>query len=175
MTRRIVVDSFTCRGTDFVSDIAAGQWIGTNCRDARLPTAFPGCRDYRRQLPSGGDYSSHLGCRIECRVFRYPDAGEMDGLGLSQWIGEHRPDLKVILTSGFTKAAERAHELCIEGPLVAKPCDVAHVARPLQEAFGFSACGTAVGLHAKVIPDGDGVPPITAAKADDSYRAHTSR
>lgn len=39
------------------------------------------------------------------------------GFLLSQWIREHRPGVDVILTSGKRKAAERAEELCDDGPM----------------------------------------------------------
>jgi DNA-binding response OmpR family regulator len=42
---------------------------------------------------------------------------QSEGFVLSQWIREHRPGVDVILTSGKRKAAERAEELCDDGPL----------------------------------------------------------
>ena len=41
----------------------------------------------------------------------------MDGFGLAQWVRENHPDTDVILTSGIDRAAERAGDLCDEGPL----------------------------------------------------------
>lgn len=49
--------------------------------------------------------------------------GTMTGFGLAQWIRQHRPDLKVILTSGWSDAAAEAGDLCDDGPLLAKPYD----------------------------------------------------
>ena len=40
----------------------------------------------------------------------------MDGFELSHWIRSNRPEIEVILTSGPTKAAEKAGDLCDEGP-----------------------------------------------------------
>lgn len=62
--------------------------------------------------------------------------GEMDGFGLSQWIKTHRPELKVILTSGYAKAAEKAHDLCIDGPLMGKPYDLTHVVSRIRSMLG---------------------------------------
>jgi CheY-like chemotaxis protein len=47
--------------------------------------------------------------------------GAMDGFGLAGWIRQHRPGLKVILTSGRRNAAAEARELCYGGPLLEKP------------------------------------------------------
>ena len=41
----------------------------------------------------------------------------MDGFGLAHWVRAHRPDVDVILTSGINGAAERAGDLCDDGPL----------------------------------------------------------
>jgi DNA-binding response OmpR family regulator len=44
-------------------------------------------------------------------------SGSMDGFGLAQWVREKQPDTDVILTSGIARAAEKAGDLCDEGPL----------------------------------------------------------
>jgi CheY-like chemotaxis protein len=41
----------------------------------------------------------------------------MDGFGLAQWVRENHPDIDVILTSGIARAAEKAGDLCDDGPL----------------------------------------------------------
>lgn len=41
----------------------------------------------------------------------------MDGFGLAQWVRAKHPDINVILTSGIARAAEKAGDLCDEGPL----------------------------------------------------------
>lgn len=43
--------------------------------------------------------------------------GRMDGFGLAQWVRDKQPDTDVILTSGIARAAEKAGDLCDEGPL----------------------------------------------------------
>ena len=43
--------------------------------------------------------------------------GEVDGFGLARWIREHCPDVDVILTTGARRAADKANDLCEEGPL----------------------------------------------------------
>jgi DNA-binding response OmpR family regulator len=44
-------------------------------------------------------------------------SGSMDGFALAQWVREKHPRVDVVLTSGIAKAAERAADLCEEGPL----------------------------------------------------------
>jgi DNA-binding response OmpR family regulator len=44
-------------------------------------------------------------------------SGSMDGFGLAQWARAKHPDTDVILTSGIARAAEKAGDLCDEGPL----------------------------------------------------------
>lgn len=46
--------------------------------------------------------------------------GEMDGIGLAQWVREHRPAVRVMLTSGCIQPGEINRSLCVEGP-IAKP------------------------------------------------------
>jgi len=41
----------------------------------------------------------------------------IDGFALAQWVREKHPDIDVILTSGIARAAEKAGDLCDEGPL----------------------------------------------------------
>ena len=55
--------------------------------------------------------------------------GEMDGFGLARWVRQHRPGINVILTSGATRAADDAADLCDDGPLMQKPYDSGEVAR----------------------------------------------
>jgi CheY-like chemotaxis protein len=47
--------------------------------------------------------------------------GEMDGFGLANWVRQHQPWLKMLLTSGNARAANTAGELCEDGPLEQKP------------------------------------------------------
>lgn len=53
--------------------------------------------------------------------------GEMDGIGLAQWIRKNRPDLPILLTSGDTQKAATAKELLENEPFLAKPYDAGHV------------------------------------------------
>ena len=50
-----------------------------------------------------------------------------NGFELAQWVRRERPGVKVILTSGGVKAAEVAHDLCENGPLISKPYTLDHV------------------------------------------------
>jgi CheY-like chemotaxis protein len=55
----------------------------------------------------------------------------MDGFGLAQWLRENHPGINVILTSGLARAAEKAGDLCDEGPL-AKPYHPQEVVRRIN-------------------------------------------
>ena len=44
-------------------------------------------------------------------------AGSLDGFGLAQQIREDHPEIDVILTSGVARAADKAGDLCDDGPL----------------------------------------------------------
>lgn len=44
-------------------------------------------------------------------------SGDVDGFVVAQWVRQNHPEVDVILTSGVTRAAEKAGDLCDEGPL----------------------------------------------------------
>ena len=46
---------------------------------------------------------------------RLPDG--MDGFGLAHWVRAHHPHVDVILTCGAARAADKAGDLCEDGPL----------------------------------------------------------
>jgi CheY-like chemotaxis protein len=43
--------------------------------------------------------------------------GGIDGFALAQQVRERHPEIDMVLTSGIRKAAEKAEDLCEEGPL----------------------------------------------------------
>jgi CheY-like chemotaxis protein len=47
--------------------------------------------------------------------------GELDGFGLSRWVKERHPAVKVILAGNVERAAQKAGDLCEHSPLVSKP------------------------------------------------------
>jgi CheY-like chemotaxis protein len=47
--------------------------------------------------------------------------GTLNGFGLAQWVRVERPGVRVILTSGITRTAQEAQDLCAHGPLMEKP------------------------------------------------------
>lgn len=61
--------------------------------------------------------------------------GDVDGFGLARWVRQHQPGLKVILTSGYVKAAEKAGELCDDGP-IPKPYDHQLVVERIRQNLG---------------------------------------
>ena len=44
-------------------------------------------------------------------------AGSLDGFGLARYIRDDHPEIDVILTSGVARAADKASDLCDDGPL----------------------------------------------------------
>jgi CheY-like chemotaxis protein len=62
--------------------------------------------------------------------------GGMSGLDLMRWVNEHRPDVRVLLTSGF--AAELVSETAgagIDAPLLRKPYTQTELAAAVREAL----------------------------------------
>ena len=57
---------------------------------------------------------------LASEVVHMPGAS-MDGLDLARWTHRHRPDLKVILTSGVFSILDPADERFHQGPLLQKP------------------------------------------------------
>ncbi len=62
---------------------------------------------------------SHLRIDTVFSVVEMP--GSMDGFGLAQWVRANKPGMDVILASNIVKAAEKAGDLCEEGPHLQKP------------------------------------------------------
>jgi CheY-like chemotaxis protein len=57
------------------------------------------------------------GTGIELVLAEVQLAGSMDGFALAQWIRANHPNIDVVLTSGVDRAADKAGDLCDEGPL----------------------------------------------------------
>lgn len=68
--------------------------------------------------------------------------GAMDGFGLAVWVREHRPGLRIILTSGVVQRTEAAASLCDEGP-IGKPYDHQRLAERIRHHLGSAATGSA--------------------------------
>jgi CheY-like chemotaxis protein len=60
--------------------------------------------------------------------------GKMDGFGLAQWVRANRPQIEIVLTTGVKKTAEKAGDLCEDGPLE-KPYNPDQVVRRLRLLF----------------------------------------
>lgn len=65
--------------------------------------------------------------------------GSMDGFALSQWVRQNRPGVKVILTSGAASAADKAADLCEDGPLLQKPYESEEVDRRIKQLLAARA------------------------------------
>lgn len=51
------------------------------------------------------------------------DADNQSAFALAHWVREHRPGVEMILVGTVTKAAEKAGDLCRDGPALSKPYD----------------------------------------------------
>jgi CheY-like chemotaxis protein len=58
--------------------------------------------------------------------------GSMDGFGLAQWVRRERPGIRMIMTSGVTRATEAAGDLCEDGLLMEKPYSPAELERRIR-------------------------------------------
>ncbi|MFO1037743.1 MAG: response regulator [Geminicoccaceae bacterium] len=58
--------------------------------------------------------------------------GSMDGFGLARWIRAERSGIRVIITSGIERAADKASDLCKESPLLGKPYHPQKVAEQIR-------------------------------------------
>jgi DNA-binding response OmpR family regulator len=58
--------------------------------------------------------------------------GTLNGFGLAQWVRVERPGVRVILTSGITRTAQQAHNLCAHGPIMEKPYNQGEVNRRIR-------------------------------------------
>lgn len=68
--------------------------------------------------------------------------GDMDGFGLARWVRQHRPGVRMILTSGHVRAAEEAADLCEAGPIERKPYDHALLLERIRRVIGATQNGT---------------------------------
>jgi DNA-binding response OmpR family regulator len=57
--------------------------------------------------------------------------GDLDGFGLARWVREQYSDVDVILTTGARRAADKASDLCEDGPLE-KPYHPQEIARRIN-------------------------------------------
>ena len=58
--------------------------------------------------------------------------GELDGVGLARWVRAHRPDVAVLLTSGYDGSGWLAGELGREVRLLQKPYTQTQVLRHIR-------------------------------------------
>jgi len=59
-------------------------------------------------------------------------AGELNGLGLARRVRETRPELPILLVTGYSREAEAIGD---EFPVASKPCQLAELSRAIQDAL----------------------------------------
>lgn len=62
--------------------------------------------------------------------------GELDGVGLARWVRSHRPELPVLLTSGYDAGGWLGNELGQEVRLIQKPYTQDQVLRQIRRLLG---------------------------------------
>jgi DNA-binding NtrC family response regulator len=65
--------------------------------------------------------------------------GDLDGVGLARWVRAHRPDLPVLLTSGYDASGWLGGELGREVRLLQKPYSQDQVLRHIKRLLRASA------------------------------------
>jgi DNA-binding response OmpR family regulator len=106
----------------------------------RLATAdaLRGC-GYRVIEAGSGDEAVALLDKADIRVdVVFTDVsmpGTLSGFGLAQWVRRERPEVRVIVTSGVTRTAHEAEDLCAHGPLVNKPYDHGDLDRRIRASL----------------------------------------
>ena len=64
--------------------------------------------------------------------------GALDGFALAQWVRQHHPRVKVILTSGHEAVAVKANDLCVAGGFLPKPYDPARLVAEIRRLLAGS-------------------------------------
>jgi CheY-like chemotaxis protein len=102
----------------------------------RMSTAdyLRGCGYHIIEVGSGDEAVAVLktDVRIDVVFTDVSMPGNLNGFGLAQWVRSERPGVRVILTSGVTRTAKEAQDLCAHGPLVEKPYEHSEVDRRIQ-------------------------------------------
>lgn len=92
------------------------------------------------EAASGEDALAILtsGRRIDLVFTDIQMPGQLDGLALARWCLAHRPQIKVILTSGVARDTELFGDLRVLGPLERKPYDPRLLAQRIRDALAQS-------------------------------------
>ncbi|MBV8118756.1 MAG: response regulator [Alphaproteobacteria bacterium] len=59
----------------------------------------------------------HAGTHVDTILTELKLPGNLDGFGLARWVRDNHPGIDVILTSSIRNAAQKAGDLCDDGPL----------------------------------------------------------
>ena len=65
--------------------------------------------------------SADRGFEIDVLLCDVNSPGSIDGFGLSRWVREHQPGLRVILAGSIERMTEQAGDLCEKGLILEKP------------------------------------------------------
>jgi DNA-binding response OmpR family regulator len=99
------------------SDLAIRQPLGEYLRECGYKVCEAVDTDEAIKILSDGAIAIDI---ILCDV---KSTGQFDGFGLSRWVKEKNLPAKVILAGSIEGAAQKAGNLCEDGPLLSKPYD----------------------------------------------------
>ncbi len=86
-------------------------------------------------VASAEEAMAHLsGCAGVDLVFSDIKMPGIDGFALARWIHQHRPEIPVILASGYPGKANMAAELC-QAEFLRKPCDFELIVEKIRETI----------------------------------------
>lgn len=81
-------------------------------------------------------------------------AGGESGFALATWVRANHPRIKIILAGSITKAAEKAGDLCHDGPALSKPYDYRLVLERIRRLMGARKRGPRDSDALLAAPDG---------------------
>jgi DNA-binding response OmpR family regulator len=99
------------------SDLVVRQPLGQYLRECGYQVFEAVDTDEATKILNDGDILIDI---ILCDV---NGPGQLDGFGLSRWARENKLDCKIILSGTLERTAQKASDLCEEGPLLSKPYD----------------------------------------------------
>ena len=75
---------------------------------------------------------------FSCIISDIQMPGSLDGFALAHWVRRHRPELRILLTSGIVRSAALADDLCEQNnePILSKPYEHQQLVRKLRKLVG---------------------------------------
>ncbi|SKA33524.1 CheY chemotaxis protein or a CheY-like REC (receiver) domain [Enhydrobacter aerosaccus] len=107
-------------------DILVRAVAADNLRDCGLDVVEAGSADEAIRLLKAG-------VRVDLVFSDVNMPGSMDGFGLSAWLRDHRPEAKILLTSGYLRTSQQLDAVPAHGGMLVKPYRQEELARRISE------------------------------------------